>query len=74
LGLIVFSKIFGVFGLMLYPFLLLAVFVATIYVMRNVVAMGLKDLDASLIKTPIIGPIYEAWFRKETYSGKCACT
>jgi hypothetical protein len=29
--------------------------------------MGLKDLDASLIKTPVIGPIYEAWFRKETY-------
>ena len=35
--------------------------------MRNALAMGLKDLDASLIKTPIIGPIYEAWFRKETY-------
>ena len=29
--------------------------------------MGLKDLDASLIKTPVIGPIYEVWFRKETY-------
>jgi hypothetical protein len=35
--------------------------------MRNALAMGLKDLDASLIKTPVIGPIYEAWFRKETY-------
>jgi hypothetical protein len=67
LGLIVFSKIFGVLGLMLYPFVLLAAFVAAIFIMRNAVAMGLKDLDASLIKTPIIGPIYEAWFRKETY-------
>jgi len=27
----------------------------------------LKDLDASLIKTPVIGAIYEAWFRVETY-------
>ena len=67
LGLIVFSRIFGVLGLMLYPFLLLAAFVAAIYLMRNAVAMGLKDLDTSLIKTPVIGPIYEAWFRKETY-------
>jgi len=52
---------------MLYPFVLLALLVAAIYVMRNAVSMGLKDLDASLIKTPVIGPIYEAWFRKETY-------
>jgi hypothetical protein len=66
-GLVIFSKIFGVMGLMLYPFLLLAALVAAIYIMRNAVAMGLSDLDASLIKTPIIGPIYEAWFRKETY-------
>jgi hypothetical protein len=67
LGLIIFVKILGVLGFMLYPFLLLASLVAAIYVMRNAVAMGLKDLDASLIKTPVIGPIYEAWFRKETY-------
>ncbi len=38
-----------------------------IYVMRNAVALGLKDLDATLIKSPVIGPIYERWFRKETY-------
>ena len=66
-GLVIFSRIFGALGFMLYPFLLLASLVAGIYVMRNAVAMGLKDLDASLIKTPVIGPIYEAWFRKETY-------
>ncbi len=29
--------------------------------------LGLSDLDAALIKTPVIGPIYECWFRKETY-------
>ena len=29
--------------------------------------MGLKDLDATLIKSPVVGPIYENWFRKETY-------
>ena len=67
IGLILFVKILGVLGLMLFPFLLLASLVGAIYVMRNAVAMGLKDLDASLIKMPIVGPIYEAWFRKETY-------
>jgi hypothetical protein len=67
LGLVIVSKILGPLGFMLFPFLLLASLVAAIYVMRNAVAMGLKDLDASLIKMPVIGPIYEAWFRKETY-------
>jgi hypothetical protein len=35
--------------------------------MRNAVAMGLKDLDATLIKSPVVGPMYERWIRKETY-------
>jgi hypothetical protein len=46
---------------------LLTGFVCLIYTLRNAVAMGLKDLDATLIKSPVIGPIYENWFRKETY-------
>lgn len=66
-GWIIFGKVFGIVGLLLFPVLLLAALVAAIYIMRNAVAMGLKDLDASLIKMPVIGPIYEAWFRKETY-------
>jgi len=46
---------------------LMAGFVLLIYTLRNAVAMGLKDLDAALIKSPVVGPIYENWFRKETY-------
>jgi hypothetical protein len=34
---------------------------------RNAVALGLKDLDAHLIKSPVLGAIYENWIRKETY-------
>jgi hypothetical protein len=58
-------------------FLLLAPFVwffswitlliLTVYALRNAVSAGLKDLDAVLIKSPVLGPIYENWFRKETY-------
>lgn len=63
-----------VFGLLakllgtLWGFLvLIALLAAGIYVMRNSISLGLKNLDASLLKTPVIGPIYEVWFRKETY-------
>ena len=39
-------------------------------VFRNTIALGLSDLDTTLIKTPVIGPIYERVFRKETYYRK----
>ena len=58
---------FKFLGLILGVIVLLTAFVLLIYTLRNAVSMGLKDLDASLIKSPIVGPIYENWFRKETY-------
>jgi len=36
-------------------------------VFRNTVAKGLADLDTTLLKSPIIGPLYERCFRKDTY-------
>lgn len=53
-------------GFILGSIVLLAGFVFLIYTLRNAVAMGLKDLDAMLIKSPLVGPIYENWFRKDT--------
>jgi len=58
---------FKFLGLIFGPIALVAGFVFLIYTLRNAVGLGLKDLDASLIKSPIVGPIYENWFRKETY-------
>ena len=46
---------------------LLAILGGSFWVMRNAVALGLKDLDAALLNTPVIGPLYEVLFRKETY-------
>ena len=46
---------------------LLVGFMFLIYLLRNVVAIGLKDLDATLVKSSVFGPIYENWFRKQTY-------
>jgi len=54
-------------GLILGGLLLVAGLVFLIYLLRNAVALGLKDLDATLIKSPVFGPLYENWFRKETY-------
>ena len=41
--------------------------IAVAQVLRNTIALGLSDLDATLINSPMIGPIYERWFRKKTY-------
>ena len=41
--------------------------VAIVQMFRNTITLGLSDIDALLLKTPVIGPIYERWFRKETY-------
>jgi hypothetical protein len=54
-------------GFVLGSFSLLVVSTALIYTLRNAVAMGLRDLDATLIKSPVLGPIYERFLRKETY-------
>jgi hypothetical protein len=61
------TKVFGGLAIILFPFLWIALLILGIYVLRNAVAMGLRDLDTALINSPIVGPIYEAWFRKETY-------
>lgn len=61
---LLFVKIFGFFLGMFLLFIALGV---SFYVMRNALALGLKDLDATLLKIPVVGAIYEAFFRKETY-------
>ena len=36
-------------------------------IFRSALVMGLADIDRALLKTPIAGPIYEQFFRKDTY-------
>ncbi|MDB6019608.1 MAG: hypothetical protein JWR19_4097 [Pedosphaera sp.] len=63
----VFVRIFGLLAPFIWPVAFLGVVLGAIYVMRNAVAIGIKDLDKILLQTPIINGIYEAWFRRETY-------
>jgi hypothetical protein len=55
------------FGLFLTIFLGAGVLGFGIYALRNLVSLGLADLDATLLKLPLFGPVYERFFRKETY-------
>lgn len=59
--------VFHYVGLILGAMALLAGFLFLLYLLRNAVALGLHDIDTMLIKSPLFGPIYENWFRKETY-------
>ena len=54
-------------GLEFAGFAFIALLVAIVETFRNAVLLGLSDLDNMLMKIPAIGPIYERWFRKETY-------
>jgi hypothetical protein len=70
--------VFLVFGLLYWALLeplgmvyaaiaVLSLVFATIQVFQRAVASNLADLDGFLIKIPGFGPIYESWFRKDTY-------
>jgi len=67
---IIFSLLAKLFGLIFGILVFLGIVGVGMWLMRNAVALGLKHLDASLLKTPILGPLYELFFRKETYYRK----
>ena len=48
-------------------FAVLVIIGCGIWMARNAVSMGGQDLDAFLLNAPVIGSIYERFFRKETY-------
>ncbi|NBV21810.1 MAG: hypothetical protein EBS05_07800 [Proteobacteria bacterium] len=67
-GLGIFAALFfKLFGFLWGIVAMVVTVIGGVYVLRNAVALGLQDLDAALIKSPVLGPIYERWFRKETY-------
>lgn len=51
---------FAVAALVALPFAVAAVF-------RNATAKGVGDLDALLLKIPVVATFYENWFREDTY-------
>lgn len=64
---LIFGGLWSQFGLVIGPSILVAGLLLFCVLARQSVSIGLADLDATLIKTPVIGPIYMRWLRKETY-------
>lgn len=68
IGLVVmFALLANIFGILWGVVVFFLILSAAVYTMRNAVALGLKNLDATLLEMPVIGPLYEICFRKETY-------
>ena len=63
----VYSLLVRELGMMFANIAMVALLIAIAETFRNAVGMGLADLDNALMKIPVVGPIYENWFRKETY-------
>lgn len=64
---IIFIASIRVFGFFNGPILLFGGCVLLVWFMRNAIGMGLRDFDATLLKIPLIGPIYERYFRADSY-------
>lgn len=64
---IIAGLLWKVAGFVLGSVAMVVALIALVYLLRNAVALGMQDLDVALIKSPVLGPLYERWFRKETY-------
>ena len=54
-------------GLLFGPLTLLFLLILAVWFLFNVLKLGLTKVDSALITMPVIGPVYEAWFRRDTY-------
>lgn len=57
----------ALFGWLMGPALFVLTVLGVAILMRNALALGLHDIDASLLRIPVMGGVYEALFRRETY-------
>lgn len=56
-----------VIGFVLGPAILFAVLVFLVWIARNAIGLGLRDLDSALLKSPLIGTIYDRYLRRDTF-------
>lgn len=59
-----FIKLLGMF-LGLLAFVVVAAML--VWLLFNALKLGLTKLDSLLLTLPVLGPVYEAWFRRDTY-------
>ncbi len=61
-----FSWCLGWFGLFTGGIMFASLLVVGLFLMGNALRMGLTRLDGVLMRLPVIGPVYETWFRRST--------
>jgi hypothetical protein len=64
---VIYSLLLKLLGFMFANIAMVALLIAIAEVFRNAVGMGLSDLDNVLMSIPVVGPVYERWFRRDTY-------
>ena len=64
---LVYCGLVKLLGVMFANIAMVGLLLAIAETFRNVVVLELSDLDATLMKIPVVGPIYENIFRKDTY-------
>ncbi|MEI9966926.1 MAG: hypothetical protein WDN67_04880 [Candidatus Moraniibacteriota bacterium] len=57
----------SVLGLVWGPIILVFALCVLLYLLRALIARGLADVDRFLMKTPLLGPLYELFLRHDTY-------
>ena len=62
----IFSWCLSTFGLIFGPIGFGVLLFLGVLLLWNVLRMGLTRLDGLLMRSPVIGPIYETWFRRST--------
>jgi len=55
------------FGILFGPTAFLFLLLFIVWFLFNVLKLGLTKVDSILMQLPVIGAIYEAWFRRDTY-------
>jgi len=54
-------------GLVAGSFAMLFLVIFAVWFLFNILKLGLTKVDSLLIKLPVVGAVYEAWFRRDTY-------
>ena len=67
LGCAVLATLVHVFGLLWGAVILVFSLCVLIFFMRTAIGMGLANADRVLMKTPLVGPLYELFLRHDTY-------
>lgn len=66
----IFAGLFKLFGLMDAAIMMLLFLLACLMTLRNAATVNAMSVDALLTRTPVIGTVYEAWFKRDTYHRK----